>query len=109
MEKFSLEATAREQLKTAQAAPAGRSATTMVGGHERRLRQTVIALNAGSALNEHEAGGEATVLVWSGRIRLTAGPDSWEGRHGDLLVIPAMVHSVEALEDSAFLLTVAKD
>ena len=33
---------------------------------------------------------------------------SWEGRSGDLLVVPDARHSLEALEASAVLLTVAK-
>lgn len=45
--------------------------------------------------------------MWSGRIRLVAGADTWEGRDGDLLAVPGTAHTVEALEDSAFLLTVA--
>ncbi|MBX7464629.1 LuxR family transcriptional regulator [Streptomyces sp. NPDC048491] len=107
MEKFSLEAIARAQLKAARDAGAGRSASTVIGGHERVLRQTVMALTEGSTLGEHGHGGEATLLVWTGRIRLVAGADAWEGRNGDLLAVPATPHTVEALEDSAFLLTVA--
>ena len=37
-----------------------------------------------------------------------AGQDSWDGRSGDLLVVPVSTHTLEALEDSAVLLTVAK-
>jgi quercetin dioxygenase-like cupin family protein len=36
------------------------------------------------------------------------GPDSWEGRKGDLLIVPLAPHSLEAAENSAVLLTVAK-
>jgi quercetin dioxygenase-like cupin family protein len=108
MEKFSLEAIAREQAKRAAAAPAGRSAETVYGGHEHTLRQTVLALTAGASLAEHENPGEATVQVLAGRIRLTAGEAAWEGRSGDLLVVPGARHAVHALEDSAILLTVSK-
>jgi len=33
---------------------------------------------------------------------------SWEGRPGDLIVIPQGRHALHALEDTAVLLTVAK-
>ncbi|EUA34653.1 hypothetical protein I552_5442 [Mycobacterium xenopi 3993] len=44
----------------------------------------------------------------TGRVRLTAGGSEWIGRTGDLLVIPDVKHGLDALEDSAILLTVAK-
>jgi len=108
MQKFSLDAIAREQAKRAGAASSGRSAETVFGGHEHALRQTVIALTAGSALDEHENPGEATIQVLRGRVRLTAGQVTWEGRTGDLLVVPDARHGLAATEDSAILLTVSK-
>ena len=45
MEKFSLTALARQQLELAQGTSSGRSASTVYGGHEHTLRQTVIALD----------------------------------------------------------------
>lgn len=109
MKKFSLTALARDQLDRAAAESSGRSATTVVGGHECVLRQTVIALRQGQTLDDHDnSADDATLHVLSGRVRLTAGADSWIGRSGDLLVIPAAVHAVSALEDSTLLLTVAK-
>lgn len=109
MEKFSLTAIAREQLEQAKTATSGRSATTIFGGHEHALRQTIVALVAGSSLDEHESPGEATVHVLTGRVRLTAGDDAWAGRAGDLLVVPMARHALEALENSTILLTVAKN
>ncbi|WP_449372447.1 cupin domain-containing protein [Arthrobacter psychrolactophilus] len=108
MEKSSLVALARELLADAQLKSSGRSARTVYGGHERVLRQTVVALIAGSSLDEHENPGEATVQVLSGKLVLKAGEVSWEGSPGDHLVVPLVRHSVQALEDCAFLLTVAK-
>lgn len=108
MNKLSLDALARKHLETAAAASAGRSSETFFGGHEHTLRQTLIALIRGNGLSEHPNPGEATVLVVRGRVRLDAGGDSWEGRANDLLVVPEKPHSLEALEDSAIVLTVAK-
>ncbi len=108
MNKLSLEAVAREQLELAKDASSGRSSSTLFGGHERVLRQTVIALTRASSLSEHNSPGDATIIVLSGRVRLSADNTSWEGRQGDLLVIPAARHSLEALEDTVIVLTTAK-
>lgn len=108
MQKISLEALAREQMAAARSAGGGHAADTVFGGHEKTLRQTVIGMVGGARLNEHENPGEATVLVLSGRVRLVAGDVSWDGRRDDLIVVPDARHSLEALEDSAILLTVAK-
>jgi quercetin dioxygenase-like cupin family protein len=108
MRKFSLDAQARELAQRAAGASNGRTAQTVYGGHEQVLRQTLIALRAGAALADHENPGEATLFVLNGRVRLTAGPDAWEGRTGDLLVVPHERHRVEALEDAVVLLSVAK-
>lgn len=57
------------------------SAETLYGGHEHTLRQTLIALRAGTTLSEQENPGEATVLVLRGRVRLRSG-DAADGRQG---------------------------
>ncbi|MEV8511484.1 cupin domain-containing protein [Dactylosporangium sp. NPDC051484] len=108
MQKLSLDARVREHLERAAASSAGRSAETLFGGHEHALRQTLIALRAGATLAEHENPGEATLLVLRGRVRLHSGETSWEGIAGDLLIVPSARHSLEAIEDAAALLTVAK-
>ena len=87
MQKLSLDALAREHLARAKQSSAGRSAETVFGGHEHTLRQTLMALIAGTTLTEHENPGEATVHVLIGRVRLGAGSETWEGRRGDLILI----------------------
>lgn len=108
MEKFSLTALARHHLNLAQKATSGRSAHTVYGGHEHRLRQTLIALASGQKLDEHENPGEATVQVLRGRVRLAAADTVWDGTPGDLLIVPNSRHSLEALDNAVVLLTVAK-
>ena len=107
MRKLSLDALARELLEKARAA-SGRAAETVCGGHEQHLRQTVVAMTAGIEMQEHESPGEATLHVLSGRVRLTAGSDTWDGRQGDLLLIPPERHGLVADEDAVVLLTVVK-
>ena len=108
MQKVSLEALARRLRRAAGRNGSGRAADTVHGGHEKALRQTLVALVAGEALAEHENPGEATVLVLDGRVRLVAGEDSWEGRRDDLLLVPPTRHRLEAMTDATVLLTVVK-
>jgi quercetin dioxygenase-like cupin family protein len=108
MEKISLTALTRQHLAAAKNAPRGRSAHTIYGGHEHILRQTLMALAAGSVLDDHENPGEATLQVMHGRIRLTTPDTSWDGAAGDHLVIPPARHGLHAVEDAVVLLTVAK-
>lgn len=108
MQKISIDALARQQLTAAVAASNGRAADTVYGGHEKVLRQTVMALKAGTRLSDHQNPGDATVFVLQGSLRLRSGENSWEGKPGDLLIVPDGIHSLEAEEDSAFLFTVAK-
>jgi quercetin dioxygenase-like cupin family protein len=103
--KVSLDAIAREQLEAAGRAASARASTTVVGGHEHVMRQTVVALTAGAVLAEHENPGEATLYVIVGRVDLQVGEDTWQARTGDLIEIPQARHSLLAVEDSAVLLT----
>jgi quercetin dioxygenase-like cupin family protein len=107
MESTSLEQLAEEHLGKAREASSGRSAHTVHGGHIHALRQTLIALAAGRALDDHESPGEATLQVLRGRVRLVAGEEEWAGQTGDLAVIPPVRHSLVADADSVVLLTVA--
>ncbi|WP_424529938.1 cupin domain-containing protein [Sphaerisporangium viridialbum] len=108
LRKFSLDELAGRLLDRAAGSAGGHAAEGVVGGRERVLRQILIGMVKGSALREHESPGEATVHVLRGRVGLASGETSWEGRAGDLLLVPDARHSLEAFEDSAILLTVVK-
>jgi quercetin dioxygenase-like cupin family protein len=107
MTTMSLSTLATRELERARVSAAGRSAATVYGSHGHTLRQTMIALTSGATLAEHESPGEATLHVISGHVRLDAGDDSWEGRAGDLIIIPPARHALAALADAVVLLTVA--
>jgi quercetin dioxygenase-like cupin family protein len=106
MDTTSLADTARAQIDRARAAVHGRSAHTVHGGHDRVLRQTVIALRAGETLHEHHNPRDATLQVLAGRVRLIAGTQVLEPVAGELLAVPAEDHTLGAVEGSAVLLTV---
>lgn len=106
MNKLNLAAKSRELAKQAAAASSGRASETVFGGHEKQLRQTVIALSAGTTMADHANPGEATLMVISGRLWLTAGDERWSGRELDYLVVPNARHGVEAETDTTFVLTV---
>ncbi len=107
MENVNLTALVEELLAKARDASSGRAAVTLHGGRDHALRQTVMALTADHGLGEHDSPGEATLQVLRGRVRLVAGDAAWEGSAGDYVVIPPERHSLDALEDSAIILTVA--
>ena len=106
MDSVSLSELAEEQLEIARSSTSGRSAHTVHGGHDHRLRQTLIALAAGRDLSEHHSPGETTLQVLRGRVRLATDEAGWEGKVGDLLVVPRERHGLHAIEDSVILLTV---
>jgi quercetin dioxygenase-like cupin family protein len=107
MDTTSLASTASAHIERARSAANGRSAHTVHGGHDRALRQTVVALRAGTTLNEHHSSREATLQVLAGRVRLTSDSRAMEAVAGDLLPVPGLAHTLDAIEDSALLLTVA--
>lgn len=108
MDSLSLTDLAAQKLDAARRSSSGRSSTTVHGGREHRLKQTLIAMRAGEELAEHASPGEATLQVITGRIVLRTSDEHWEIGVSEFLPIPDVIHSVEVPEDSVFLLTVAK-
>ncbi|MCX4417755.1 cupin [Streptomyces sp. FT05W] len=102
-----LNALADEHLAAARANAHGRSAHLLL--RQEPLRQTVIALTGGSALDEHNAPPAASLQVLRGSVRLTAGSGDVDLTAGGLHPIPQERHGVLALEDAVVLLTAVND
>ena len=98
-----------EQMTLAgQGATSGRSAKTLHGGQGSALRQTLVVMLAGHRMDEYVSPGEATVLVLAGCLKLHTEDKQIVLGEGDFFVMPSERQSVDALEDTAFLLTVIK-
>lgn len=69
------------------------------------LRQSVIALTAGTELGEHDAPPAASLQVLRGLIRLTTDRGDVEIPEGSVMRVPHARHGLQALHDSAVLLT----
>jgi quercetin dioxygenase-like cupin family protein len=95
-------------LATARDAGPGRAAATLTPGPGRPLKQTVMALLEGVALDDHEAPDDATLQVLRGTVVLTGEGLDVELSAGDHIAIPPQRHGLRAMTDAAVLLTVAE-
>src|SRR5277367_3549952 len=84
----------------------GHFAKTLFKKHD--LRVVLITMEHAAKMKEHHADGTLSVHVLKGQIRFTV-----QGKHhdltaGNLITLGASIrHEVEALQDSAFLLTIS--
>jgi quercetin dioxygenase-like cupin family protein len=92
------------QLDRARRASNGRASTTV--HHGARLRQTLLALTAGTRLGEHQSPGDATVLCLRGHVVLNVGDREVDIPEGALVDVPPQRHDLQAKEDSLVVLTV---
>ena len=84
----------------------GRSAKTLV--KEADLRLVLVALRHGVAMDAHQASGPITIQAVSGMFRVNLPDQHVNLAPGQFVALqPALRHSVTALEDGAFLLTIA--
>lgn len=107
MEVLRVEELAATQLRLAQESDSGRSATTLYGRGGARLRQTLMALDAGETMGEHQSPGDASLMCLQGNVVLRAGDVEVELRAGDLVAVPPQRHDVHARSASVLLLSVA--
>ncbi len=72
------------------------------------FRIVLISMEGGARIKEHHADGGISVHVLKGSIRFTVQGQTRDLWPGNLLTLGASIkHEVEALEESAFLLTVS--
>ena len=100
------------ELQKLKAAPSwqresGRSSETLVKYEEFRI--VLVRMKHGSYMSHHRAEGPLSIQAIQGKIRVHLPEDHMEELEpGDLLTLDrCMEHDVEALEESAFLLTIA--
>lgn len=85
----------------------GRSSETLVKYEEFRI--VLVRMKPGSYMSHHRAEGPISIQAIQGKIRVHLPEDRIEELEpGDLLTLDrCLEHDVEALEESAFLLTIA--
>ncbi|MCS0635877.1 cupin [Streptomyces sp. LP05-1] len=102
-----LHAIAGEHLAAARDSEHGRSALLVL--RQRPLRQTVIALTAGTSLDEHTTPPAASLQVLRGTVRVTTRSGDTELTTAALHLLPPERHGVTAVTDAAILLTAVND
>lgn len=95
-----------KRLRDENAWQGGRNSKTLVKHADFRVVLTVLKSNA--RLHEHKAAGRISVQAIAGHIRMHVQDKVIDLPTGHMLALErALPHDVEALEDSAFLLTIA--
>ena len=85
---------------------AGHYAKTLFKKHD--LRVLLITMEPGARMKEHHADGTISVQILKGKIRMNVGGKAYDLAAGNLFTLGASIrHDVEALDDSAFLLTIS--
>ncbi|PZF82044.1 cupin domain-containing protein [Jiangella anatolica] len=95
---------AAAQLDEARVSTAGRASRTLHSGS--RLRQTLIALTAGTKLNKHQSPGDATVQCLQGHVTLHTRDREIGVGEGELADVPPEQHDLVADDDAVVILTV---
>ena len=84
----------------------GQNARTLIKYDD--LRIVLIALKGGARIPEHKTNGRISVQVLSGHVRLNASGRAFDLRPGSLLALDERApHDLEAMDESAVLLTIA--
>jgi quercetin dioxygenase-like cupin family protein len=95
---------AAEQLASTRPWPKGYASKVLVKTSD--LRLVLLLMQAGSRIPEHHSEGRSVVHCLKGALRLQTPDEARDLREDDVLALDRRVtHDVQALEDSAFLLT----
>jgi quercetin dioxygenase-like cupin family protein len=85
---------------------AGHHAKTLFKKHD--LRVVLITMEAAARMKEHHADGTISIQVLKGHIRISIHGKPHDLHVGNLFTLAASIrHEVEALDGSAFLLTIS--
>jgi quercetin dioxygenase-like cupin family protein len=102
-----LDLAATELLEQARTVAVGRAARTLTPGSGAALKQSLLALRAGSRLQDHVAPDATTLLGIRGTAVLHHGAERLALTDGVWATCPAGHHTLEAVSDTVVLLTVA--
>jgi quercetin dioxygenase-like cupin family protein len=98
-----------EQIEQLQQEPywqSGRNSKTIV--HHEDFRMVVTAIRANTTIHEHRTAGRLAVQILRGHMRMHANGDEFDLPAGRVVVLDqAVPYDIHAVEDSAFLLTIA--
>ena len=102
---FPLMSMAEKLIDEANSATSGRASLTLAHGEEMTL--VLVALKAGTTLEDHSAPAAAAVITLSGDIIFTTSAEKITLEQGEAVTFTAdVVHAVYASEDSAFLIVI---
>ena len=102
---FPLISMAEKLMEEATSATSGRASLTLAHGDEMTL--VLVALKAGTTLEDHSAPAAAIVITLSGNIIFTTSGEKITLEQGEAVAFTAdVLHAVYASEDSAFLIVI---
>ena len=105
IKEFSLISMAEKLMEEATVTTSGRASLTLAHGSEMTL--VLVALKAGTTLEDHQAPAAATVITLSGDIIFTTSAEKSTLEQGEAVAFTAdILHAVYASEDSAFLIVI---
>lgn len=102
---FPLMSMAEKLMEEATSATSGRASLTLAHGDE--LTIVLVALKAGTTLEDHQAPAAAAVIALSGNIIFTTSAEKITLGQGEAVTFTAdVLHAVYASEDSGFLIVI---